>query len=211
MNETRITVVGTALNKPERKVLEKSGAVVASFRIISNSRRHDRQTDTWIDGPYLKIKVNCWRRVAEHVLASVESGDPLVVNGRITTREWKTEAGENRMTFEVDADSVGHDLSRGTAVFSRSRAGGSSTVIDDAETDNRVNGEPTITSEAFGGEDDGYRDITTDAMTMLRAAGLEPTPGGEEENDEEELVGAAAGSGGSAGRSRRRGRAPELV
>jgi single-strand DNA-binding protein len=223
MNDTRITIVGTALTKPERKVLEKSGTVVANFRVISNSRRMDKGSNTWVDGSHFRIKVNCWRRMADHVVASIDAGDPIFVYGRVSTREWKTDAGEPRMSYELDAECVGHDLSRGVDVFTRMRHDGPNSVVDDAEADNRVNGEPTRAlpgvDEVYGnGYDESYHDNTEDALSLLREAGLDPTPGDDhndhnddDDNDEEELVGAVAGSGGAAGRSRRRGRAPELA
>lgn len=222
MNDTRMTIVGTALTKPERKVLEKSGTVVANFRVISNSRRMDRGSNTWVDGPHFRIKVNCWRRMADHVVASINAGDPVFVHGRVSTREWKTETGEPRMSYELDAECVGHDLSRGVDVFTKMRFDAPYSVVDDEEAENRVNGEPTHTAasltlgadELYGsGDDEAYPDSAADALAMLRDAGLDPTPGDdssdEEDNDEEELVGATAGAGGAAGRSRRRGRATE--
>jgi single-stranded DNA-binding protein len=222
MNDTRITIVGTALTKPERKVLEKSGTVVANFRVISNSRRMDKGSNTWVDGSHFRIKVNCWRRMADHVVASINAGDPIFVYGRVSTREWKTDTGEARMSYELDAECVGHDLSRGVDVFTRMRHEGPNSVVDDAEADNRVNGEPTHSAGPLGlgvdelyGYDESYHDSTEDALTLLREAGLDPTPGDEhnedDDNDEEELVGATAGSGSTAARSRRRGRAPELA
>jgi single-strand DNA-binding protein len=213
MNSTRITVVGTVLTKPERKVLERSGTVVTNFKVIAHHRRYDEKSKTWVDTSEFRVKVNCWRRLAEHVFASIDSGDPVVVTGRISTRDWKTEAGEPRVTFEVDGESVGHDLSRGTSVFTRARHDPSS-VVEDEESENRVHGEPThpfAHADGGNGYEDSYRESTIDAETMLRAAGLDETPGDEEDSDEEELVGAAAGVGGPAGRSRRRGRATEPV
>ena len=38
MFDTRTTVVGNAVTKPELKVIASSGVLVANFRVISNSR-----------------------------------------------------------------------------------------------------------------------------------------------------------------------------
>jgi single-strand DNA-binding protein len=215
MYDTRVSIIGTALTRPERRVIEKTGAVVANFRIVSNARRFDRATEQWVDSGIFRIKVNCWRRLAEHVFASISPGDPIFVAGRISTREWKTEQGELRVSYEVDADTVGHDLSRGVGVFTKMRYDGPHSVVEDEESDNRISGEIAyrIGSGVPGGDpfaDDDGSDVAAetaeDALAMLREAGLtgegDPTAGGPgdgDETDEEELVGAAGGK-------RRRGR-----
>ncbi len=214
MYDTRVPIIGTALIKPERRVIEKTGAVVASFRVVSNSRRYDKATEQWVDSGMFRIRVNCWRRLAEHVVASISPGDPIFVYGRIFTREWKTDQGELRVSYEIDADTVGHDLSRGVGMFTKMRYEGPNSVVEDEESNTRISGE---VSYPFGegaqgadpyGDGDGS-DVPTetaaDALAILREAGLSPDgdlaggPGDEDEADEDELVGASAGR-------RRRGR-----
>ena len=43
----------------------------------------------------------------------------MVVTGRLTTRSWEAEGGERRIGLEVEASSVGLELSRGTATSLR--------------------------------------------------------------------------------------------
>ena len=228
MNDTEMTVVGTVLTKPERRLIEKSNVVVTSFKIVSNSRRFDRETGQWIDGTTFRVRVNCWRRLADQVALSVFVGDPVIVKGRITTRDWRTEQDEPRTAYSVDAITVGHDLNRGTAVFTRYKPERSGMVVE--EPDDQVNGEPTellggpagpATPAGLDGTDPTVDDFAfgeyaagtdtgeghADAASIL--AGLDPrSPEDDEVEDEGEadLVGAAAGSGGSGGRGRRRGR-----
>ena len=59
MFDTYVTVVGTVLTRPDWKLLTKTNSVVASFRVASNSRRYDRNSEQWVDGPSLRIRVNC--------------------------------------------------------------------------------------------------------------------------------------------------------
>jgi single-strand DNA-binding protein len=140
---TNITVVGNALNTPEWRRFERTNALVANFKIASTSRRFDKQNNRWIDGDNLRVRVNCWRRLAEGVVASVKVGDPVVVTGRLFTRDWTTEDGQRRSTYELEAVTVGHDLSRGVAAFRRGRINVNTTVVEDAETDRHVKGELT--------------------------------------------------------------------
>lgn len=140
---TNITVVGNALNTPEWRRFERTNALVANFKIASTSRRYDKQNGRWIDGDNLRVRVNCWRRLAEGVVASVRVGDPVIVTGRLYTRDWTTEDGQRRSTYELEAATVGHDLSRGVAAFKRGRINVNTTVVEDAETDRHVQGELT--------------------------------------------------------------------
>jgi single-strand DNA-binding protein len=135
------------------------------------------------------------------------------VYGRIFTREWKTEQGELRVSYEIDADTVGHDLSRGVGMFTKMRYEGPNSVVEDEESDTRISGE---VSYPFGSgpqaadpysEDEGSdvaAETAADALAMLREAGLSADgdaaggPGDEEEPDDD-LVGAGGGR-------RRRGR-----
>jgi single-strand DNA-binding protein len=146
MNDTEITVVGTVLTRPERRRTEKTNAVVTSFKIVSNSRRFDKETGQWIDGSTFRVRVNCWRRLADNVAGSVFVGDPVIVKGRIITRDWRNEQDEPRTTYNLDAITVGHDLNRGQATFVKPKPQSGGTVVDEA--DDHVNGEPT---ELLGG------------------------------------------------------------
>jgi single-strand DNA-binding protein len=143
MYDTNVTVVGNALNSPEYRRVERTNALVANFKVASTARRWDKNNNRWTDGDSLRVRVNCWRRLAEGVVASIKVGDPVVVHGRLYTREWSTEDGQRRTAYELEAVSVGHDLARGVGVFRRGRVNLSTTMVEDAETDNRTNGEVT--------------------------------------------------------------------
>ena len=143
MYDTTISVVGNALTTPEWRRFERTNALVANFKIASTSRRFDKNNNRWIDGDSLRLRVTCWRRLAEGVVASIKVGDPVVVTGRLYTREWTTEEGQRRTAYELEAMSVGHDLARGVGVFRRGRANVNTTVVEDAETDRHINGEVT--------------------------------------------------------------------
>jgi single-strand DNA-binding protein len=238
MFDTYICVVGTVLNRPEKRLTTKTNSLVASFRVASHPRRYDRENNRWVDAPNLRIKVNCWRRLAEGVCSSLIAGDPVVVWGRIVTQAWKNEQGEARISYELEADSVGHDLARGTADFRKTRTDLASAVIEDDDTENRVNGERTQSvEERLGrlgheeghdegddsslGDDLGYGDdypvpdapvTDLDAMTILRGAGLDPTSpdgGGGEEGVGEDGAGEESTGADGAGEEELSGAAPD--
>jgi single-strand DNA-binding protein len=141
MFDTYVTIVGNVLTAPEwRKTSQNT--LVANFKVASTARRLDRESGQWVDGNSLRVRVNCWRKLAEGVGASVGVGDPVVVFGRMYTRDWTDEAGNHRTLYEMEAVAVGHDLSRGRARFLRNRPNVTS-IVEDAESDARVNGERT--------------------------------------------------------------------
>lgn len=109
MFETNVAVVGNAITEP--KVRDTSGGRVASFRVVSTARRFDKNAQQWVDGDKFFATVNCWRRLGEGVSGSVRKHDPVVVAGRVRTREYEV-AGQWRTTVEIEAQSVGFDLAR---------------------------------------------------------------------------------------------------
>jgi len=144
MYDTMITLVGNALNTPEFRRLEPSQVLVANFKVATTSRRYDRQSNKWVDGSSLRVRVNCWRRLAENVGQCVHVGDPLIITGRLYSREWEGEDNIKRISYELDAAAVGHDLSRGVGRFSRQKASLGTIAVEDDDADSRVNGERSV-------------------------------------------------------------------
>src|SRR5262249_2764888 len=109
--------------------------------------------------------------------SSVAVGDPVIVFGRIVTRDWRTDAGEPRVAYELEALAVGHDLSRGRARFDRRRPATTTSAIEDAEFDARVAGEPSETVDARSARrgtlgDDLYEDDDVESLSDLPHAAL---------------------------------------
>jgi single-strand DNA-binding protein len=119
MYETQVTIVGNVVNAIDKRELA-NGTAVANFRIGSTERRYDRASGGWVDGDRLYVDVTCWRHLAENAAASLVKGDPVVVTGRLFTRNYEHE-GQRRTSMTLDANSVAADLSRCTAVVTRTR------------------------------------------------------------------------------------------
>ncbi|MEU5906118.1 single-stranded DNA-binding protein [Micromonospora sp. NPDC047527] len=143
MFDTYVTIVGNVLTAPEWRRTTQSNTLVANFKVASTARRLDRDSGRWVDGNSLRVRVNCWRKLAEGVAASVMVGDPVVICGRLYTRDWTDDAGNHRTVYELEAVAVGHDLSRGRARFLRNRPTMTTSTVEDAEAESRVHGEPT--------------------------------------------------------------------
>lgn len=144
MFDTYVTVVGNVLTAPEWRRTEKSKVLVCHFKVASTARKMDRETGQWVDGNALRVRVTCWRRLAEGVSASVMTGDPIIVTGRLYTRDWTDPEGNPRVQYELEAVAVGHDLARGASKFVRTKPGGLTTgSVEDAASDTQAGGEAT--------------------------------------------------------------------
>ncbi|MFJ9697514.1 single-stranded DNA-binding protein [Kitasatospora sp. NPDC101183] len=113
----QVTVLGNVAT--EVSYGETGGGVpMANFRLGCTERRYDRQREAWVDGDTHWLTVTAWRALAVNLIGSLSKGDPVLVSGRLKVREWGE--GEARRTrVEIDARSVGHDLTRGTSAFRR--------------------------------------------------------------------------------------------
>jgi single-strand DNA-binding protein len=110
-----VTVVGWAATKP-REVT--GGVPFTSFRLATTPRYFDSRQGGWADGRTEWLTVKVFRDVALNVAASVNKGDPVVVHGRLRTEEWQGDDGL-RTGLVLEAAALGHDLTRGRAVFAR--------------------------------------------------------------------------------------------
>jgi single-strand DNA-binding protein len=139
--DTNLVIVGNVLNAPEWRRITTTGTLVANFRMASTSRRYDRDSGRWVDGNSLRVRVTAWRRLAEGVASSVTTGDPIVVFGKLYCRDWKDENDNHRVSYEMEAISIGHDLARGRAKFFRTKLVQGTSEIDGAGAEAYVGGQ----------------------------------------------------------------------
>lgn len=121
MYDITVTVIGNVASDVALRFTH-AGEPVASFRLAAGTRRFDREGNRWVDGDTHFFSVSCWRGLARNVLESLRKGMPVVVQGRLRTREVSRPCGESGHTIryvDIDAVTVGHDLTRGTAQFTR--------------------------------------------------------------------------------------------
>jgi single-strand DNA-binding protein len=118
VNDTHVTVVGNVVDSPRRVSLEHGA--VTNFRLASTARRFDAQTQQFVDAGTFWVDVECWNDLSGNVSGSVSKGDPVIVQGTLTTHSWEGENGR-RSTPRIRAAAVGHNLARGVGVFKRSR------------------------------------------------------------------------------------------
>ncbi|MHC0434032.1 single-stranded DNA-binding protein [Streptomyces sp. O3] len=116
MSDTMVTLVGNVASEPRYR--EQPSGGVTRFRLAVTARRYDRVSQVWRDSGTSFFTVWARRTLAANVASCVTVGEPVVVHGRL--RVWEREAEDRRwLSADVDAVTVGHDLSRGTAAFRR--------------------------------------------------------------------------------------------
>jgi single-strand DNA-binding protein len=120
VNEAVVTVIGFVAQDPIFEVLA-SGTSLMSLRIGSTPRRYDREIGQWRDEDPMFLTVSCWRGLADNLQAcELQRGDPVIVTGKLRIREYLKD-GQRRFSAQIEATTVGHDLSRGIARFQRSQ------------------------------------------------------------------------------------------
>ncbi|GAA1509402.1 hypothetical protein GCM10009677_47880 [Sphaerisporangium rubeum] len=117
MEDTYLTVSGNVITAPRRFSL-KDGTTTALFRLAATPRYLDRRTQTWREGETAYYSVWCQRALAENALACLHPGHPVVVHGRLRIRGYEKD-GVRHLSADIEATTLGHDLRRGTTVFTR--------------------------------------------------------------------------------------------
>ncbi|MFR9791150.1 single-stranded DNA-binding protein [Streptomyces sp. MB22_4] len=117
MNETVVCVVGNVATAPVYRELAAGPSL--RFRLAATARYWDRERSAWTDGHTNFFTVWASRQLAANAMASLEVGQPLVVQGRLKVRTDGRDGQQQWASADIDATAIGHDLSRGTAVFRR--------------------------------------------------------------------------------------------
>ncbi len=116
-NETKLSLTGR-LGTDVRTATTPDGQPMSRFMLISNERKYDKDTGTWINGDSLLLWITCFRKLAERVAATFTVGDPVVATGRVYTHEYEKD-GERRFDLRMDAIGIGPDLSLCHATIER--------------------------------------------------------------------------------------------
>ena len=96
-----------------RQTATANGHKVTKFRIAANGRRFDQTRKEFVDTDTVYMSVTCWRQLGDNVMRSLRKGDTVLVYGRVRFSEYDdANGGARRQSYEIDAVSVGPDLSR---------------------------------------------------------------------------------------------------
>lgn len=113
----QISVTGLVATTP-RHLVTAEGLPITSFRLASSTRRFDRTQNKWVDGETNWYTITAFKQLAINSAGSVNKGDRIMVQGILRIRDWDN--GERAGTsVEVEASAMGHDLTWGSSVFTR--------------------------------------------------------------------------------------------
>jgi single-strand DNA-binding protein len=113
-----VTLVGFVAQDPTIRPTA-TGGQLSRVRVGTTPRFRDNETGQWRDGETSYFDVKCWNRLAAHVRQSLHKGDPVIVKGKFRSSTYEDKEGQKRTSFEITADTLGHDLTRGTANYMR--------------------------------------------------------------------------------------------
>lgn len=108
------TVTGSLGTDPERKEFD-NGSSIASFRLGENTRRKNRETGQWEDGPttWYDVAVNN-DQLRENVMASVQKRDVVTVYGNYKAEAYINGDGQAEIGHKIYADEVAASYKQGT-------------------------------------------------------------------------------------------------
>jgi single-strand DNA-binding protein len=139
-NEAQISVVGYVASEPEY-VQVGQGIPKLTMRVAWTTRRREPSTGEWVDANTSFVRVTCWRRLADNLATCLRKGDPVLLRGRLDVRPFVGKDGQRRISVDVDANTLGHDLSRGVAGFRRVWEKSAKTADEAAAGENGADGE----------------------------------------------------------------------
>ena len=129
-----LTVVGW-IGTDVRIHHESDGGVpFSTFRLGSTRRWFDKQAGVWRDAQTEWFNVKVWRTTALNAARSLRKGDPVIVQGVLSTEEWVSADGP-RTSLVLDASALGPNLAFGSRHFARNVSPAPATGADGAPTD----------------------------------------------------------------------------
>ena len=101
MSVNRVVLIGRLTRDPELRTTN-SGTNVVEFSIAVQIRI--KPQDGSPDADFFRVKA--WGQTADYVNSYIHKGRLVAVDGRLETRKWTDQSGNNRETVEVVADNV---------------------------------------------------------------------------------------------------------
>ena len=100
----KVILIGNLGKDPEIRHLE-SGVSVANYPIATSEVYKDRKTGEKVTQTEWH-NIVLWRGLAEISEKYLKKGDKVYIEGKLRTRSWQDQEGNNRYTTEVIADNL---------------------------------------------------------------------------------------------------------
>jgi single-strand DNA-binding protein len=179
-----VTLVGFVAQDPTIRTTA-TGKQLTRVRVGTTPRYRDGESGQWRDGETSYFDVKCWNRLAEHVRLSLRKGEPVIVKGKFRIGNFEDKNGQTRISVEIMADTLGHDLSRGAANYMRMQSRRADPETDRARNEPAGNPEDPMSPDEMLDEEAIERfgrDLENDELAARAAT----------ENEEEDEAGTPA-------------------
>ena len=100
----KVILVGNLGKDPEIRHLE-NGATVANFSIATSENYKDRKTGEKVSQTEWH-NIVAWRGLAEIAEKYLKKGQKVYIEGKLKTRSWQDQNGNNRYSTEVITDNL---------------------------------------------------------------------------------------------------------
>tara|TARA_B100000902_G_scaffold68112_1_gene74252 strand:- start:263 stop:700 length:438 start_codon:yes stop_codon:yes gene_type:complete len=100
----KVILIGNLGKDPEVRHLE-NGASVANFSIATSENYKDRKTGEKVSQTEWH-NIVVWRGLADIAEKFLKKGDKVYIEGKLKTRSWQDQDGNNRYTTEVITDNL---------------------------------------------------------------------------------------------------------
>lgn len=97
----RVTLVGRLGADPE-----SVGTSGVRLRVVTSDRAKNDKGE-WEDRDTSWWTVKAWKTLAEQTKKTLKKGQEVMITGTIYQENWTDNAGNNRTSYEVSADSIG--------------------------------------------------------------------------------------------------------
>ncbi|MFC4242838.1 single-stranded DNA-binding protein [Gryllotalpicola reticulitermitis] len=108
-----VTVKGFIATQP-KFVIVGDNLAISSFRLGVSNRRFNAEINQWETTNTSWYSVSCFRDLASNAYASLNKGDPVIVQGMLKVSEWSA-GDKSGLDVEITAEAIGHDLRWGKA------------------------------------------------------------------------------------------------
>lgn len=140
MSVNKVILVGRLGQDPEIRSTA-SGASVANFSVATNESWVDKSGQRQERTEWHRVVV--WGKLADLCGQYLSKGREAYIEGRLQTRQWQDQQGQNRYTTEIQAQTV--QFLGGNAQRSQSESSGMGTGAQQA-------GAPAMGGSGFAGE-----------------------------------------------------------
>ncbi|MDR2538127.1 MAG: single-stranded DNA-binding protein [Bifidobacteriaceae bacterium] len=135
----QVSMTGYVATEPKYKV-SASGTPYIKFRLAHSFAHFDTEKNAWIEDPTLWFTIKAWNNLATNLNESVKKSDVVYVTGSLRRETWEGRNGAQMEDLALEANFVGHDLTRGVSHYERNSHG---TIFDAEEKDENVD-EPAL-------------------------------------------------------------------